>query len=139
MSKPSLKEQGFSLLEVIVALAIMGLCVTVLLRIFASVSAAARLSDDYYQALQIAETQLALLSADDNPVGFKRGTIDDFYRWETSVEVYKPDLNNPLFANSDLIDPEDTHVPYLYEVSVTWGDRRPRHIELSTIRLGVMQ
>ncbi|TNF08129.1 MAG: type II secretion system protein [Gammaproteobacteria bacterium] len=139
LSSSRRREKGFSLLEVIVALAILGICVTVVLQIMSSVSTAARVTDDYAQALAIAETQMALLIAQENHAGTDTGKVGDQYRWRSRISEYKPSTDNRLFNNNGFIDPENVYRPYHYNVEVTWGGYRKRKLELSTIRLGVTQ
>lgn len=133
------RQAGFSLLEVIVALAVLGICVSVILQIMSAVTTAARVTDDYAQALSIAETRMALLVAQDSPIGMDTGKVGDQYRWNSRVEEYKPTMDNRLFNNSGFTDPENIYRAYHYRVEVSWGGFRKRQLELSTIRLGVAQ
>lgn len=137
LSRKRCRERGFSLLEVIVALAVLGICVTVILQIMSSVTTATRITDDYAQALSIAETRMALLVAQDNPAGVDTGKVGDMFRWRSQVSEYKPPMNNLLFNNTGFSDPENIYRPYHYQVVVSWGGFRKRQLELSTIRLGV--
>lgn len=131
------KHTGFSLLEVIVALAVLAICVSVILRIFSGVTGATRIVDDYAQAVEIAETQMALLMAQDNPLSSDTGVIDEVYRWRSRVEEYQLDAYSPLRAADGFIDPDTIYRPYHYQVTVEWGSVSKRQYELSTIRLGV--
>lgn len=131
------KQSGFSLLEVIVALAVLAICVSVILRIFSGVTAATRITDDYSTALEIAETQMALLVAQDNPVGSDTGSVGENYRWHSRVSEFSDNVGNPLFDEGPLIDPESIYIPYHYQVTVSWGSHKKREFQLSTIRLGI--
>ena len=131
------KQSGFSLLEVIVALAVLAICVSVILRIFSGVTGATRIVDDYAQAVEIAETQMALLVAQDNPLGTDTGLIDDYYRWRTVVKEYRLEPDSPLLGAAGFTDPDAIYRPYHYLVSVKWGGQKKRQFEISTIRLGV--
>tara|TARA_R110000822_G_scaffold59736_35_gene149232 strand:- start:8493 stop:8915 length:423 start_codon:yes stop_codon:yes gene_type:complete len=133
----SRRQAGFSLLEVIVALAVLGICVSVILRIFSGVTGATRIVDDYAQAVEIAETQMALLVAQDNPLGADTGMVGDYYRWNTQVKEFKLDSNSPLLGPGSFTDLEAVYLPYHYKVAVSWGDKKKRQLEISTIRLGV--
>ncbi|HEB26798.1 MAG TPA: prepilin-type N-terminal cleavage/methylation domain-containing protein [Porticoccus sp.] len=131
------KQAGFSLLEVIVALAVLGICVSVILRIFSGVVGATRIVDDYAQAVDIAETQMAMLVAQDNPLGTDTGMVGDYYRWNTQVTEFKLDSSSPLLGAGGFTDLEAIYLPYHYQVVVKWGDNKKRQLEISTIRLGV--
>jgi len=131
------RQSGFSLLEVIVALAVLGICVSVILRIFSSVAGATRIIDDYAEALNIAESQMALQVARDNPLGTDSGLVDNYYRWNTKVTEFRLDTDSPLLGNSGFSDAENSYIPFYYRVTVVWGDIKKRELELATIRLGV--
>ena len=138
LTRPENTTGGFSLLEVLVAVAIASLCITVLLRIFALAAGATRIGDEYYRALQIAESRLALTVADGPKVGVARGRSDDDYHWQTNVEAYRPDLSSPLYVHSDESIAESL-VPYLCEVAVEFGEGRKRRVALTTVQLGVAE
>ena len=73
MRAPIARTQGFTLLEVVVALAVMALCVTAVLQSFVGATSSTRVAGDYYEALQIAETRMALLLAQDEPERSDKG------------------------------------------------------------------
>ncbi len=128
------------MLEVIVALAILSISAAILLRIFASSAAIANVSDHYYEAVQIAETRMAELLADDSPSTTDSGRVGENFRWRARISRYKPESDNSLFAKKKLIDdPEVVYSPFQYEVEVFWGNNRERSVRLSTIRLGVKE
>lgn len=129
-------QGGFTLLEVIVALAVMALAVTVLLRIFSAATVSTQLTDDYFIAVQIAESQMSELLAQQDFQTRDTGLVDDKFRWESSVSEYHPKGDDPLFADAALLDPETTYRPYFYEVTVSWGVRKKRQFVLQTVRLG---
>lgn len=130
---------GFSLLEVIVALSILTISVSVLMRIFSGSVVATRTSNGYYGALEVAESRLAAVTAKRNPVGLDSGASEAGYRWRTTVREYVPDSDNPLFVQDAFVDTERTIIPYHYHVEVEWGEPRSYHLELSTVRLGVQE
>ncbi|RLA51457.1 MAG: general secretion pathway protein GspH [Gammaproteobacteria bacterium] len=132
-------NRGFSLLEVIVALSILTICVTVLMRVFSGAVLATRTTSGYYTALEVAESRLAGLVVERNPLGTGFGETEEGYRWRTRVTEYIPDPDNLLFAGNAYVEFENKFVPYYFQVEVEWGDRRARHLELSTIRLGTIE
>jgi len=129
------KARGFTLLEVIVALAVMSLCIAAILRSLVGVTGSTRVGSDYYQALQIAETRMALLVTQEEPRETDNGEIDDVFQWETRVEEWVPENDDPLFGRSTFQSLDNALVPYHFQVQVSWGEGKSRSVELSTIRL----
>ena len=132
-------NRGFSLLEVIVALSILTICVSVLMRVFSGAVVATRTTNGYYTALEVAESQLAAITAERNPIGIDSGETDEGYYWQTKVTEYSPGPDNPLFAGEVIADTETKFIPYHFHVEVQWGSPRPYHLELSTLRLGIKE
>ena len=132
-------DRGFSLLEVIVALSILTICVSVLMRIFSGAVLATRTTSGYYTALEVAESRLAAITAERDPIGMDSGVTEDGFKWQTSVTEYIPDRDNPLFAGETAADTELKFIPYHFHVEVEWGEPRSYHLELSTLRVGIRQ
>lgn len=133
MSKSPNDCSGFSLLEVLVAFSILGLSLGVLLNIFGRGTRIAALSDEYGQAVVLAESLLAE-TADGSPLepGERSGGEESGYRWQIRVtplllpdqaEIESQGLNFP-------------YTPFQIDVTVAWGTEPPgRTIRLSTLRL----
>lgn len=127
----SSKQQGFSLLEVLVAFVVMGLVVGVLLQLFGSAMRGVALSDEYSFAVQVAESRMAAIG---NDIEVEEGSVageekGSGYRWEVVMEALEPDEKM-----------EKVPIPlqlYRVEVIVTWksGDK-PREFHLSSLRFG---
>jgi prepilin-type N-terminal cleavage/methylation domain-containing protein len=132
-------DRGFSLLEVIVALSILTICVSVLMRVFSGAVLATRTTSAYYTALEVAESRLAAITAERNPLGIDSGETDDGYSWRTRVTEYTPDRDNPLFAGDLIVDAEIQFIPYHFYVEVEWGSPRSYHLQLSTLRVGIRE
>ena len=118
------RQSGFSLLEVLVAFAILSMSLGVLYQAFSNslrnVGASGR-------AMIIAEARLAEAMAD-VPIneGSDQGEVDDRYQWKLTVQRYEYD--------DEGITSQFT--PYQVQVVVTWQDgRHSREDELSTLRL----
>lgn len=122
------KSRGISLVEVLVAFVILALSITVLLRIFSTGLTNAILSQQYVEAVLVAETQLSQAGlTEELPPSVLSGTSGMFY-WQTKVEPYSP-----------WSDTDQTTMPvyaYLVNVEVSWRERgKDRHISLSGLKL----
>ncbi len=80
------RRDGFTLIEVIVAIAILGISLVLVMQLFAGGLRAARASCDYSRAVIHAKDKMEEIT--DSPES-NRGTFSDGYRWETEVQPYK--------------------------------------------------
>lgn len=124
------RADGFTLVEVLVAAAILVSVLTVALGVFSSGAAGTRLADDYGRALGVARDRMADLGGDAGIApGSWSGTTPDRFEWRTTVE--------PLPASGDEPRPVAVLIPYQVSVRVGWQAREQRRsITLHTLRLG---
>jgi general secretion pathway protein I len=132
------KDQGFSLLEILVAFAILSLSIGVLLRIFAGGGNISKTADDYYRAVITAEALLTGLGVE-TPLqpGVMQGTTETGFRWTATVMPYpiNPKLlgaqtGAPMMSNSM------GFLPFWVEIAVEWGpEEDPRAFTLESLRL----
>lgn len=133
-------EQGFSLLEILVAFAILSLSLGVLLRIFAGGGNLSKTADDYYKAVITAETLLTSLGVD-APLqpGVTQGMTETGFRWTTTVTPYP--INPQLLggqAGSPMMNNSTGFLPYWVEVAIEWGpEEDPRAFTLESLRLAM--
>ncbi|WP_407946826.1 prepilin-type N-terminal cleavage/methylation domain-containing protein [Parahaliea maris] len=126
---------GFTLLEVVVALAVVSVSLTMIYRAISSSARNTGTTDDYYRALQIAESRMSLLSAQSRTAPFDSGLVGDRFRWETRIQEYLSPLDSSLASgNRNLLETSGVR-PYLLSVSVSWGDFGRRKVSLATVRL----
>jgi len=137
MSTSRAVQRGFSLLEVLVAFAILALVGTALFRLFSGGINNASAADDYSRAVLVAESVLAE-TASVQPLreGTTQGTFDDGrIEWTAQVVPY-----NPPGVNPDTERGSDSMALRLFRVSVDVAFDAPsggkRSLTLATTRLG---
>jgi general secretion pathway protein I len=121
---------GFTLIEVLVALAIVGLALGAIAGVFSNGLIGHETASDAEAALALAEEQLALAGATPHP-GSLSGDFAGRFAWKSTVSPY--DDGNKAVADAT------ASLPRLYRVavSVAWHDgHRGREVSLSTLRLG---
>ncbi len=132
------KDQGFSLLEILVAFAILSLSLGVLLRIFAGGGHLSKTADDYYQAVITAEALLTGLGVE-TPLkpGVSQGTTDTGFRWTATVTPYP--INPQLLGaqtGAPMMNNSMGFLPFWVEIAVEWGpEEDPRAFTLESLRL----
>jgi general secretion pathway protein I len=119
------------LLEVLVAFTVLALALGTLFPLLANVTNSARVAESYAQALMIAESRMAVLSAAlaANDGASYRGLAgsSDQFSWVESVSDYATDNRATGVAGI---------LPKQLEVRVSWSDgSRTREIGLTSIRL----
>lgn len=133
--------RGFTLLEVVVALSILVVCMTVIMRILGSSSHVAAIGADYYSAVQIAESKMAELMVLKGEGDFiDTGTLNagaggGRFDWVVEVRPYQSGRDDPVLPLDIANDPEAGYQLYELVVSVFWGGLRKREYQLSTLHL----
>jgi general secretion pathway protein I len=120
-------QRGFSLLEVLVAFAILGVSLGVLLQVFAGGLRNTAIAEEYTQATLYAESILAALGRE-TPLSpaVTEGRINEKFQWRSTVTPY---------AEEDLAEVPGV-VPYRLAVEVFWrGPLQARSVMLQTLRL----
>jgi len=118
-------QAGYSLIEVLVAFAILAMALTVLLRVFSgglrNVDAAAQ----YAEAVTVADAMLASPGVIEPLVpGVIDGEAAGGYAWTRTIEAVES-------SDSELV------TPYRIAVSVEWrAGAAQRRVEFATVRLG---
>ena len=123
-------QAGFSLIEILVAFAILSLSLGVILRIFAGGGHIAATADEYSRAILTAESLMASLGVE-KPLqpGQSGGEISGGYRWTVDVIPYP-------FDQSLLGGQKIGFNPYWVDLTVEWGDENdPRAFNLKTLRM----
>ena len=128
------RPAGFTLIEVLVALAIVGLALGAVAAVFGNSLTAHATASDAETALALAEEHLALAGALPRP-GRSSGDFAGRFAWQTTVAPFDDGVKDTGVKDTDMAKSR----PRLYRiaVSVAWRDgHRSREVALSTLRLG---
>lgn len=124
--------RGFTLLEVLVAFALLALSLGVLMQIFSGTMRNAERVRETAQATTLAQSLLAAAGVESRlDAGTRSGELDGKYRWQISAVPY---------ALGDEMVPKTPGAVELWEVAATveWPDatgRTPHRLMLATLRL----
>ncbi len=121
------RHKGFSLLEILVAFAIMAVAVTIVLRIFGSGVHNIAISEEYSLAVQIAESLMAKTGVESPlAIGEISGTEADKFDWLVTVNFLAKTTNtntgNTANMLGNLQNQGDSGSLYSVKVQVFWGD-----------------
>lgn len=127
-------QSGFSLLEVLVAFAILAVSLGVLMQIFSRASLTTVASSQYSRAASLVSARLdAVGSAIPLEPGAVSGEPEDGIAWELSIVPTELGLE----AAGDPLGSEPPVTPYLVTVTALWEDGgRVRRLSIATLRLG---
>lgn len=121
------RSRGFSLIEVLVAMAIMGLALTVLYQSSSSATRNARVASEYAEALALAESMLDAFSTQLSIGKQESGRFGEF-DWIAIAEVPQADETQNV--------PAEAVTTSLVQVTltVTWaGQKNARELTLQTV------
>ena len=126
LNKPS--NDGFSLLEVIVALAIMAMGFVTVLQLFSGSIRSVSLSEQYLKGTTLAHSKLGELEVNNYSVTEYEGIFPDEknYRWQLQVSPH----TSPLNSKEDNIQLSEVTLNVLWEEA-----GKTRDIEFSTLKV----
>lgn len=124
---PARRQAGFSLLEVLIAFAILSLSLGVLLQIFARALDGAALSADYQRAVALAEAKLQAIGSDlPLRAGHYGGAPEAGMDWSVEVIPYRPE---------GWLGDDPPLAPYRVIATVALPSGGNRRVVLETLRL----
>ncbi len=123
-----LDNKGFSLLEVIVALAIMAIGYMTVFNLFSVSIKSVGMSDQYQRAVGLANSKLSEIEMLNYETDATSGTFEneENFQWSLNIEPYDSPLNDPeININLSKVT-----------LKVLWEDnQKPRNVELVTLKL----
>jgi general secretion pathway protein I len=128
------KNRGFTLMEVLVALAIMGIGLTVILELFSGGLRLGRISEEYSKAMNYARIKMEEVTLQDHiEEGTEEGEFDGTFRWQ--VEIEKVEML-PIEKTPDFKPPAEL---FKVKIDVLWKsgtkERSARIESFKTIKL----
>jgi prepilin-type N-terminal cleavage/methylation domain-containing protein len=139
---PTLRPQGFTLIEVVVALLIFGLAFAVVARIIQTGVLQTGRAEAMTRATLLARSQLARIGID-VPVaeGELDGDAGDGFHWQIVIRpaVFEDNRGNQT-GSSGQPSQQPKILPYQVEVTVAWGTGRPAEtVTLTSLRLAAAE
>ena len=130
IGKGEKRDQGFTLIEVVIALAVLGVGLVVIIELFSGGLRLGRTSVEYTRAVEYARLKLEEVTLADQLVeGEETGEFDKDFQWW--VGITKIDLLPPAKV-PDFKPPVEV---YQVKVAVTWkSGLRERSTELETLK-----
>ena len=131
------RQRGFSLLEVLVAFAILAITLGALMEIFSRASLATIVSSRYSQAASLVESKLAAVGVE-VPLeeGAFSGETEDGFAWEVTMTPFEL-TEGVITSGLHLGQLELPSTPYRVNATALWQDTgQVRRLTVSTLRLG---
>ena len=133
MPRPEPPAQGFTLVEVIVALLVFGLSFAVLAQIVQTGSRQSASAEEVATATLLARSQLARIGVELPVATGELAGEANGYRWQVRVRAAELDQDQDELATALSL------APHLIEVTVAWGPAdRQRDLTLTTLRVGAV-
>lgn len=129
-----MRQRGYTLIEVIVAFALLAVALTLLLGILSNSARQVRWADDAGRAVLYAQSLMDQVGVGERLTAVQRnGEFEEgHYRWQLRVARWR----DPALVAA--AQPVAVSGPELYEITLAmeWGDAGPgRHLRMSTLRL----
>jgi len=122
-------KQGFTLIETLVAISILGICLVIILQLFSGGLRSGKLSDDYTRAIFYAREKMEeALLAENYTEEILEGEFEDGFRWkiEKTLDV----------SEEEEIEEQMPFSIFIIKVSIRWpSGLHERHFEISTMKV----
>lgn len=129
-SRSPVSNSGFTLIEILVAISILGISLVVVLQLFSGALKSSRVSDEYTKGIFYAQEKMEeILLREALTPGEEEGEYDDGYGWRTEI------------LRLEQIEEEASKLPFdtfQIAVDVSWGRDsagKGKNFQLSTLKL----
>ena len=131
--KRTRSEAGFTLLEVLLAVMILGVSLTTILLQFQTALHAGSISQERTNAVIYAKEKLESLKIEDElSESSQSGTFENGYEWETEVSLYEYEEED---QEEDISYEDLRHETYKLRAAVKWNSGiNKRQVELITLK-----
>ena len=131
--KRTRSQAGFTLLEVLLAVVIMGVSLTTILLQFQTALHAGSISQERTNAVIYAKEKLESLKIEDElSESSQSGTFENGYEWETEVSLYEYEEED---QEEDISYEDLRHETYKLRATVKWNSGiNKRQVELMTLK-----
>jgi general secretion pathway protein I len=122
-------SKGFTLIEIMVAMAVLGVCLVTIMQLFSGGLRSSKVSNDYTRAaIRAKEKMEEILLNNEFSEGSFSGDFADGFRWRVDVAQFKIVEEGMPTVPVDLFE---------IRVGVLWNDgNREKHFDISTLRTG---
>lgn len=123
-------SNGFTLIEVLVAMMILVISLVVLLQLFSGGLRAGRLSDDYTRAILHAREKMEeILLFEKSGSGEQEGEFKDGFKWKTKIVRIENTEEETAKMSLDSFN---------VKVEVTWFEgSREKHFEINSLKISI--
>ncbi|MBI5557270.1 MAG: hypothetical protein HY885_06495 [Deltaproteobacteria bacterium] len=123
-------------MEVLVAMMVLALSLTVIMQLFSGGLRAERMSGDYLQAIYLAREKMEeILLEKRMRAGVAQGKLPNGYEWKTEISLAEPEVKtdeNRFFTPAEKKD----LVLFRIDMDISWPQgREKKHYTLSTLHL----
>ena len=125
-------QQGFTLLEVLVAFTVFAVLVGTLFQVMSGALQGVGRSEAYGQAALWAQSKLSAIGIE-TPIeeGTTSGEFDDEYAWELTLSLYQGESGGDNQIVFDELPPVEL---YYVDLIVSWGVDRPQRARFASLR-----
>ena len=123
-------SNGFTLIEVLVAMMILAISFVVLLQLFSGGLRTGRLSDDYTRAILHAREKMEeILLFEKSGSGEQEGEFKDGFKWKTKIDRVENTEEEAAKMSLDSFN---------VKVEVTWFEgSREKHFEINSLKISI--